>query len=288
MQQIYNILLILSITAALSLVSCARQEKVIPEKTMSKIVGEIYLADQYVENTPEYRAQMDSVYLYEAVTLKYGYTYAEYRNAIRYYLQKGDALKKIYTKAKDILTERRAEINALLEKEAAENISYWAVDSAKKREINNLWKEPYVRSIYWVTCCNDILENASWRFTDTTTYDTPQNALWWSNNIKLQEKGYVNSLYPILTRDYAIASNTPVMENKTSEDTDSDSVQQIENKSEVKAIENAVIKPALKDNKRVKERLKPNKGIRKQDRALPIDGASKDKGRKSLTIIEKK
>ncbi len=205
MQHRYNIFLIPAVLLLFLLSSCSKGEKRIPEKDMARIIGELYLADKYIDGIPEYRAQMDSIILYEAVTARHGYTYEEYSNSVKYYLQQGDALKKIYTLAKDMLNERKDEINAQINKERNLQRVFWAIDSANKKELQNLWKEPILRSAKWLVSYNNMKQGKSWRFTDTTTSDIPQNAIWWINNIRLQRTNLVDSLYPILTKDYTLA-----------------------------------------------------------------------------------
>ncbi len=210
MQQKHNIYIISIFLTVLLLISCNKNEQIIPPKTMSRIISEIYLADQYIEDNPKYRAQMDTTYLYEAITQKYGYTFHEYQMATRYYLQDGNSMKKIYIRARDFLTDRKKELTEILKIEAAAKEHYWAIDSANKRDINDLWKEPHVRNIYWLTSSDSIKRSESWRFTDTTTFDTPQNALWWINNIRTHNYDYMNKTLPILTKDYVIRTGRSV------------------------------------------------------------------------------
>lgn len=217
MQQRYNIFYIIFPMLSLFLSSCSRDENIIPQKTMSAIVAEMYLADKYVEDIPQYRAQMDSLYLYEAVTARYGYTYNDYQTSVKHYLQKGDALKKIHIKAKETLVSRRDHLNSIIAKERGMEIKFWALDSLVKKEFCRLWKEPYLRTVQWLTMYNKIKQPKSWRFTDTTAADMPQNAVWWINNIRLQDAGYIDSIYPPLLKDYTLAKERELEEKKAQE-----------------------------------------------------------------------
>ena len=60
--------------AALLLFQGCLQDGVIDKATMSRIVMEMYLADQYIEGNPQMRAQTDSLAVYPAIMEKYGYT----------------------------------------------------------------------------------------------------------------------------------------------------------------------------------------------------------------------
>lgn len=205
MQQRYNIFYIIFSMLFVFFSSCSENKNVIPQKTMSAIISEMYLADKYIENIPEYRAQMDSLYLYEAVTARHGYTYNDYHTSVKYYLQKGDALKKMHKKAKELLTQRQDRLNEIMTKEQGMEIDFWALDSLAEMDLNTLWKEPYLRTLQWLSMYSEAKQPESWRFTDTTAADIPQNPVWWINNIRLQSADYIDSIYPPLLKDYRIA-----------------------------------------------------------------------------------
>lgn len=213
MQQRYNIFYITFSMLFVFFSSCSENKNVIPQKTMSAIISEMYLADKYIENIPEYRAQMDSLYLYEAVTARHGYTYDDYRTSVKYYLQKGDALKKMHKKAKELLTQRQDRLNEIMTKEQGMEIDFWALDSLAEKDLNNLWKEPYLRTLQWLSMYNKTEQSKSWRFTDSTAADVPQNPIWWINNIRLQRSGYIDSIYPPLLKDYIIAKENDNAQN---------------------------------------------------------------------------
>ncbi len=204
MQHLSNIFYIPAALLALLLLSCSGGQNVIPQKTMVTIVGEMYLADQYIEERPHLRAQTDTLILYEAVTMRHGYTFADYKSSVQYYLTKGDALKNIHVKARKQLLKRRDDLNRLMSIEKAANmrIRWWGEDTLRTKHINSLWKEPYLRNLKWLGGYDVIQE---WRFTDTTTSDIPQNGLWWKNNLLLvSAESPADSLYPILQRDWLI------------------------------------------------------------------------------------
>lgn len=167
----------------------------------------MYLADQFVEVNPRFRGQTDTLILYEAVTNKYGYTFNDYQRSIEYYLQKGDDLKKIHTKAKDILTNRRDEVDRLIAKESGKRVAWWALDSLQNKSVNHLWKEPFLRSVRWLVMQNDSIE---WNVMDTVVYDIPRNPLWWNNNTLLLSSGSPDSLYPLLIKDYLLNKENTV------------------------------------------------------------------------------
>ncbi len=204
MQHLSNIFHIPAALLLFLLMSCSGNEKIIPQKTMTQIVGEMYLADQYIEERPHLRAQTDSLIVYEAVTQRHGYSFADYRTSVQYYLTKGDALKNIHVKARKQLLKRKEVLSKVMAAQIKANrrIRWWAEDSIGKKHINDLWKEPYLRNLKWLAGYEAIQTPD---LTDTAAFDTPQNMLWWRNNISLGMKNSpADSLYPILQRDHLI------------------------------------------------------------------------------------
>ena len=203
MQYLHNIFHIIVATHVMVLVSCTGHNSVIPKKEMTRIIGEMFLADQYIEQRPELRAQTDTLILYEGVLERNGYTFEEYQNSVEYYLQQGDALKKIYINARKQIIKRRDELSKLVHKERKQYIRWWIADTISRKDVNALWKEPYLRNIKWLA--DLATKKPAWKFTDSTTFDTPQNALWWKNTALLNSaKSQADSLYPVLQRDYLI------------------------------------------------------------------------------------
>lgn len=198
----------LSITAACT----AEKKRVISPNKMAVIVSELYMADQYVDFNAAYIASMDSVKLYDGVMARHGYTFEEYVSSVEYYLQKGDELQRIYSHAKRILNDKKKAITLKMSKSVTEYKQWWATDSIAKRDINDLWKEPYLRNIN-----NLIFPEGKylWIFTDTTEFDTPIHPIWWENIFNAPARA--DKSYPVLLRDYMLykertdttASHTP-------------------------------------------------------------------------------
>ena len=99
------------IVLALCLCSCSRDGKVIPRNKMSRIYAEMFLADSWVNQSPqEIRERADTTALYRPIIEKYGYTLEDYWASIAYYLQAPDRFSRILRKSSDILA---AEVAAL-------------------------------------------------------------------------------------------------------------------------------------------------------------------------------
>lgn len=82
-----------SVMFALAL-SCSGP-KVIPEKTMSKIYADMFLADQWMASNVRARKDAENSLFYEPVFKKYGYTTADYDASVRYYVERPDDYAKI-------------------------------------------------------------------------------------------------------------------------------------------------------------------------------------------------
>lgn len=205
MQHLSNIFHIPAILLLILLSSCSNKENVIPHKAMVNIIGDMYLADQYIEERPEFRAQMDSLLLYEAVAQRHGYTFDDYHTSIAYYLEQGDELKKMYLRARKNIMKKRDElekINQQANVEVAEREVTWMEDSLAGKHINNLWKEPYLRNHKWLSGTQ---AESRWRPTDSTAYDIPANAIWWKNTVDANiGRPAADTLYPVLQREYLI------------------------------------------------------------------------------------
>lgn len=205
MQHLLNIFHIPAILLLILLSSCSNKENVIPHKAMVNIIGDMYLADQYIEERPEFRAQMDSLLLYEAVAQRHGYTFDDFRTSIAYYLEQGDELKKMYLRARKNIMKKRDELEKINQQARfaeKDRESTWMEDSLAGKHVNNLWKEPYLRNHKWLSGTES---EDGWKPTDSTAYDIPANAIWWKNTAEANAgKAAADSLYPVLQREYLI------------------------------------------------------------------------------------
>ncbi len=179
-QKIWPLILLVGMTV---MQSCGENKTIIKEDKLSRIIGEMYLADQYIEQSPQYRAQTDTMRLYDAIFRKYGYTGEDYRNSVEYYLKKGNTYKKIHYRAKEILQERENELKKILEIQSGIPAGWWASDSVKTIPVQFLEKDPYLRSVKWILLWDAPVE---WEFfRDSAITDIPQNIYWWKNNTEL-------------------------------------------------------------------------------------------------------
>lgn len=175
-----------ALTAAVSLTSCGNRG-IIGKGKMAKIVSEVYLADEYAKMNSSVGEQADTVLLYNAVFKKYGCTLEQYRNSTMHYIADGKSYDNILKEASSIL---RARANALDEggrKDITGNTKIISILNSKGGDY--IFADEALRAERWLVApC----AKTSPRFFEKSCTDFPQNAEWWSNNMK--KKQYDNIL----------------------------------------------------------------------------------------------
>ena len=77
----------------------------------------MFLADQWVRDTPAARAAADTTYFFDPIFKRYGYSFADYDRSVNYYLDRPEKYARILNKA----SERLRRENARLAIAATEN-----------------------------------------------------------------------------------------------------------------------------------------------------------------------
>lgn len=176
---------ILPIVVVASVVGCGKMG-IISKGTMSDIVAQMYLADQFVERNPDMRGQTDSLAVYPAVIEMNGHTVDEYRESIRYYLQRDDEYNKILKNAMTLLEEHAKVLDVelrRLERFRRGPTKWWALDSVRSMNPSELLYNPVMRGVRWMVIPNE--EVVKWAVGDSAIVDIPQNPEWWINNINV-------------------------------------------------------------------------------------------------------
>ena len=138
MQHFVNIFKIPAVILMPTLLICCQKEgDIIPKKEFSVILSKMYLADQYLESKERLRAKTDTLILYEGIFKAHGYTFEDYRNSLKAYLQDGDAMYKIHMKAKELLADERARIQKQIALTTGLGIDWWALDTIRNRQIRH-------------------------------------------------------------------------------------------------------------------------------------------------------
>ena len=175
--------------------SCGAEEGedvVIGRKTMSRIISEMYLADQYIDRDPIMEAQADTMFVYRAILEKYGYTIHDYRYSLKYYLQDHDLYSQILKSSRAILDKRHDELELLLAEERKIRDfrleKWWGLDSVRRADPAELKYDPLLRGIRWIVIPKENLQ--SWKTSDSAIVDIPQNPLWWDITANMPKREY--------------------------------------------------------------------------------------------------
>ncbi|HNY05787.1 MAG TPA: DUF4296 domain-containing protein [Candidatus Egerieousia sp.] len=173
-------------TAAFSLfLSSCQKDKILSKSKMAEIVGQMYLADQFAKQNPEFSAASDSLLMYKPIFDKYGCTLLEYRQSLAYYLADKDTYSKILKNAEDIL---QAQLNTLGGGSGRYG-SYPVMDSIRLRGGDYVASSPHLRAQRWLVAQD---EDYLCNIMDSFATDVPQNSEWWQKNVSINRvKNYV-------------------------------------------------------------------------------------------------
>lgn len=125
--------------ALLSLNSC-REEGIIDEEDMAQIYAEMLLTDQWINTTPGVRMIADTSLVYEPILKKYGYTSADYRKSVDYYLNDPRTYADIMKETIKILDAKLVGLNQRKkEQEAARAREQYIKDISRDIKIGESW-----------------------------------------------------------------------------------------------------------------------------------------------------
>ena len=83
----------------------------IDEGDMAKIYAEMLITDQWINTVPSLRVVADTSLVYEPILKKYGYTSADYRTSVEYYLNDPDDFADIMRETIKILDKKLAKLH---------------------------------------------------------------------------------------------------------------------------------------------------------------------------------
>ena len=109
---------LLMILGALLLSSCSSAP--IPQKRMMNLYYEMFTTDQLVSESPDLRAQADSMSVYGGILERHGYTVDDYLAAVDYYLRKPEAFARMMKKVQSRINREIARMEAEQERVRAE------------------------------------------------------------------------------------------------------------------------------------------------------------------------
>ena len=158
--------LLIAVLCALSLVSCSRRGRVIPESDMTSIYMDMFMADQWLTEFSKYTARADTTLFYDPIFKKYGYTFNDFRQSLEYYVDHPDKYMKIMTKASKLLDEMAVPVDAAIERERQYNITKMNAHYKTKDFSSDSvrWHSPLV---LWPSATNDDVKGKDSLRTDT-------------------------------------------------------------------------------------------------------------------------
>ena len=101
------------------LAGCAHRGRVIPEEKLSRIYEEMFLADQWIRETPDARRHADTTLFFDPIFKRYGYTFEDFNRSIDYYLDRPDTYVKILNKASARLRQENERLQKLNDERTA-------------------------------------------------------------------------------------------------------------------------------------------------------------------------
>lgn len=102
-----RVCLYITILVSLAFCSCSRSNRIIPEKKMAEVYADMFLADQWIHDHPQYRSKADTTLFYDAIFQKHGYKFGDYEASLDYYIDHPDKFIKISQHTANIIGKRR-------------------------------------------------------------------------------------------------------------------------------------------------------------------------------------
>lgn len=168
------------------LLSSCNKKSIIPKNTMSEIIVDMYMLDQYFSFNPMDRNMADSVNVYEGIFERYGYSSDIFQNSITHYLQKPDRLAKIYRKSKSKFETKREVLIELSNKRSVTRSA--EINTVLNSSIKDLADYHYHRNLKWILSPDLIVP---WTpIVKDAFFDTPQNSQWWIKNLFFLDHKY--------------------------------------------------------------------------------------------------
>ena len=131
---------ILLLLAAIVLApSCRRNgPRVIPRGKLAKIYAEMFVTDQWIQNTPKLRSIADTSLVYEPILEKYGYTSEDYQHSVQHYMDDPERFSRILRTTGEILDDQIKDLKRK-QKELQELEARKLAESKRKYPEYELW-----------------------------------------------------------------------------------------------------------------------------------------------------
>jgi hypothetical protein len=178
MNQIFKIVLIVTFAA----VSCSKE--VVDADDMPKILADIYMADRYMLNSPANIQKADSLFIYEPILNKYGYTVEDMIYTMNHYLPRPQKLKLFFTEAKAILEKRELNVSNKIAANAKKDSLLAPIRKIIKETDSLKELDSYERSVRWIIA-PEVFPNWRINMPDSLKmrFELPKLEQWWLNNL---------------------------------------------------------------------------------------------------------
>ena len=141
---------------AVTLVSCSKGPDVIPKRQMEKIYREMFLADQWLADHSEKRAEADTTWFYAPIFEKYGYDIEDYRASVDYYLSDPKRYAEMIGRVAKGLEEESAAIQRDIRQQ--EKIRHRADSIARAMKAYKSDDMPYYGDLFYVNSMTDRID----------------------------------------------------------------------------------------------------------------------------------
>lgn len=131
---------ILLLLAAIILAPSCRRDgpRVIPRGKLAKIYAEMFVTDQWIQNTPKLRSIADTSLVYEPILEKYGYTSEDYQHSVQHYMDDPERFSRILRTTGEILDDQIKDLKRK-QKELQELEARRLAESKRKYPEYELW-----------------------------------------------------------------------------------------------------------------------------------------------------
>ena len=131
---------ILLLLAAIVLAPSCRKNgpRVIPRGKLAKIYAEMFVTDQWIQNTPKLRSIADTSLVYEPILEKYGYTSEDYQHSVQHYMDDPERFSRILRTTGEILDDQIKDLKRK-QKELQELEARRLAESKRKYPEYELW-----------------------------------------------------------------------------------------------------------------------------------------------------
>ena len=90
---------LLLLSFVLAVTSCSKGGRVLSEHKMELLYADMFLADQWLRDHPQYRSTADTTLFFDPIFEKHNITFEDYDASLKYYVSNPELLAEITQKA---------------------------------------------------------------------------------------------------------------------------------------------------------------------------------------------